>query len=99
MKMARHAEQVEVYEMNSLINQNIVKQRQKNAKLMEECMFNVLYRKIPNTSCGLIFVDKTFRALLSVRANLRSGVLFFGEARKYCSSQLPGSWGREEERP
>lgn len=60
MKMACHAEQVELYEMNGLINQNIVKQREKNAELMEECMFfRIIYRKILNISCGLIFMKRT----------------------------------------
>lgn len=37
MKMASHAEQVELYEMNSPMNQDIEKQKEKNAKLMDEC--------------------------------------------------------------
>ena len=71
MKMACQAEQVEQYEINSLINQNIVKQREKNTKLMEECMFfRIIHRKTLNISCGLIFMKKDYiaGALFSVRA-------------------------------
>ena len=36
--METHAKQVELYELDGPIHQNIAKQREKNAKMMEECM-------------------------------------------------------------
>ena len=35
--MKTHAAQVELYELDSPINQDIAKQRERNAKMMEEC--------------------------------------------------------------
>ena len=42
-KMATHAKEVKLYEMNSPINLNIAKQKERNAKMIEECMVLILH--------------------------------------------------------